>query len=383
MELRDPGYLRPVQTAPVTADQEAAIAGLCPAVNVRLEAAGRDVHPLWGPYLRVGIGHSTDPALRRNASSGGVISAIATHLLSTGQVDMVLQTRADLAEPTGTMVTPSLAVSDVFDAAGSRYAPSAPLDALDDALASGKRIAFVGKPCDVAALRGLAKFDPRVNEQVKLALSFYCAGVPSRTGAYQVLDRLEAPRDQVTAFRYRGDGWPGFAKATLRDGSTRTMSYADSWGAILSKHIQKRCKLCPDGVGSFADIVCADAWETDADGYPLFEEADGTSLVIARTEAGQKILAEAEAAGAVSVGAYDLEKLEPVQPGQVRKRRYLLSRMAAMRVLLRPLPTYSGFSLALNARKAGLKENFRQFLGMLLREANLRHVLNGKYAKRN
>jgi coenzyme F420 hydrogenase subunit beta len=37
------------------------------------------------------------------------------------------------------------------------------------------------------------------------------------------------------------------------------MSYADSWGGILSRHVQFRCKICPDGTGGFADVVCADA----------------------------------------------------------------------------------------------------------------------------
>lgn len=50
------------------------------------------------------------------------------------------------------------------------------------------------------------------------------------------------------------------------------MSYNESWGNILGKYLQKRCKICPDGIGEFADIVCADAWHGDKSGYPNFEE---------------------------------------------------------------------------------------------------------------
>ena len=57
-----------------------------------------------------------------------------------------------------------------------------------------------------------------------------------------------APED-LAAFRYRGDGWPGYATATRRDGSAERMSYNDSWGDILTRHVQFRCKICPDGVG--------------------------------------------------------------------------------------------------------------------------------------
>ena len=50
------------------------------------------------------------------------------------------------------------------------------------------------------------------------------------------------------------------------------MSYAQSWGEILTKHVQFRCKVCPDGSGGFADVACADAWYGDERGYPSFEE---------------------------------------------------------------------------------------------------------------
>ena len=60
--------------------------------------------------------------------------------------------------------------------------------------------------------------------------------------------------------------------ATLREFTERTMSYHNSWGKILSRHVQHRCKICADGTGNPADLVCADAWHADDEGYPLFEE---------------------------------------------------------------------------------------------------------------
>jgi coenzyme F420 hydrogenase subunit beta len=133
------------------------------------------------------------------------------------------------------------------------------------------RYAFVGKPCDVAALRGLARQDPRIDIQIPYMLSFFCAGVPSHRGAEQVLEQLNVDLAELASFRYRGNGWPGQATATKTDGTMASMSYEQSWGDILARHVQLRCRICPDGVGSFADVACADAWETDEGGSPLFE----------------------------------------------------------------------------------------------------------------
>jgi len=368
MHMSSSGWLRPVQSADLPAETEARIARICPGNRLSQDPQGRDDHVLWGPIVRSRTGFATDPALRRNASSGGVLSAIAAYLLESGEVDVVLQTGASSSDPVSNRSVASTTRAHVFDAAGSRYAPSAPLSALEDLLQRRQRVAFLGKPCDVSTLHALAEDDPRISEQVVVTLSFFCAGVPSRRGAREVLTHMGASEADVTAFRYRGDGWPGYARAQLQDGSHRSMSYAESWGSILSRHVQKRCKLCPDGTGGFADIVCADAWETDADGYPVFEERDGISLVLSRTAAGEALVGRAEAAGAITLEAFDPEGIAPMQPGQVRKRRYLLARLAAMRLLLRPVPHYSGFHLTRNAAAAGPFANLRQFGGMLRRE---------------
>jgi len=361
------GWLRPRVVGPVAPEAEAAIAAACPALDLEIEAAGRPDHVLWGPIVEARIGHATDPELRRHASSGGGLSALLVHLLETGAVDYVLQTAASDADPLGNMTVTSLDRTGVFRAAGSRYAPSAPLADIEEALARDAKFAFVGKPCDVAALRALARVDPRVDARVPAMLSFFCAGVPNRQGAVKVVQKLGFREDEVTAFRFRGDGWPGQAKATGPGGETRGMSYADSWGGILSAHVQFRCKICPDGTGGFADIVCADAWETDAAGYPLFEEAEGESMILARTEAGAALARAAEAAGRIEARPFAVADIAAMQPGQLSRRRAALARSLAMPFAGRPMPRHRGFHLAAAARQGGLKSNLRNFLGTLRR----------------
>ncbi len=340
---------------------------VCPGLRLTQQPAGRMDHPLWGPVIAMRAGHATDPDLRRNASSGGVLSAILVHLLETGAVDGVLQTAADPDLPVGNRTVVCVTPRDVFAAAGSRYAPSAPLADLSTHLSSGRRLAFVGKPCDVAALQVMKRYEPRIAERFPYILSFFCAGVPSLSGARAILAQLGLAEREVTAFRYRGDGWPGFATATLADGTMRRMSYADSWGGVLSKHVQLRCKICPDGTGGFADVVCADAWETGVKGYPVFTEREGVSLVVSRTECGEALVQAALAAGAISAAPFDIAALKAIQPGQTGRRRLTLARLVALRLCGRPIPVFRGFHLLRNAVRAGLFANARNLLGTLRR----------------
>jgi coenzyme F420 hydrogenase subunit beta len=367
MEYEAQGFLRPQQLGPVSAGEDARIARICPGLGQRVEAGERRDDVLWGPWLEMRRGHARDETLRHVASSGGALSALLVHLLESGRVDGVVQTAADPALPIGNVTVLSEEAAAIQAAAGSRYAPSAPLAALEPHLAGERRLAFVGKPCDVAALRALALEDPRVDARFPVMLSFFCAGIPALAGAREVLGRLGVSEAETQAFRYRGHGWPGNATARTHSGREASMSYHDSWGGVLSRYVQHRCKICADGTGKAADLVCADAWECDARGYPLFEEAPGISLIVARTEWGAAILAEAEAAGHVATEPFDPARLAAMQPGQSGRRRALLSRLAALRLLGRPVPRYEGLNLARAAAQAGLRPNLRGFLGMLKR----------------
>lgn len=294
-----PGFPRPVQTAPLTGAEERLFSDICPGLGQRVEAAGRTDSALWGPYLEMRTGWATDPAIRHAGASGGALSALLVHLVASGAVDAVVQTAADPARAIANVPVISADVAAITAAAGSRYAPSAPLADLGRLRADGRRFAFVGKPCDAAALRALIAAEPDAARSFPVIVSFFCGGVPSHAGGRAVLAALGMDEARTVAFRYRGMGWPGRATARDAAGHEASMSYHDSWGGILSKHVQFRCKICADGTGAAADLVCADAWESDAAGYPVFDEAPGISLVVARTEAGARILA---AAGLYAVG---------------------------------------------------------------------------------
>jgi coenzyme F420 hydrogenase subunit beta len=322
---------------------------------------------LWGPIQACRTGHAIDADLRQHASSGGVISALLTYLLASKTVDYVIQVGAASASPLDNLTVISTTAENVYDAAGSRYAPSSPLANIQEHLASPGRFALVGKPCDIAAMRAMARTDARIDEKIPVMISFFCAGVPSRRGTEKILEALKVVEKDVVDFRYRGDGWPGFATARKADGSESRMSYADSWGNILSKHVQFRCKICPDGSGGLADIVCGDAWESDAQGYPAFAERDGQSLILSRTARGEELVGKAMAAGAIAGEGLDVSRIALMQPSQAFRKKMVLSRLAAMAVGLRSVPNYKNLNLFKAALAGGVLQNLKNFLGLLRR----------------
>ena len=237
---------------------------------------------------------------------------------------------------------------------------------------STEKYLFIGKPCDVGAVRQMQQHNPKLRDNIPYVVSFMCAGTPSLIGTEQVLEKLGVERAQVSTFRYRGDGWPGLAKATLENGEERSMTYNDSWGKVLNRHLQTRCKICPDGIGEFADIVCADGWEGDEKGYPSFAEREGSSLILVRSAKGLTLLRNAEALGVVKAEAFDKSGIAAIQPFQFYRRTTIAPRLLAMRLLMLKTPSYKGFELTRGMKEIGLYQCFKAFTGLLVRRKKIK-----------
>ncbi|MGP1255118.1 MAG: Coenzyme F420 hydrogenase/dehydrogenase, beta subunit C-terminal domain [Kiloniellales bacterium] len=367
MEMSDQGFLRPTALGDVSPETDGLIAQVCPGATVQMDGHEGAFDPDWGPIVELATGHACDPEVRFQGSSGGALSALLQSFLDSGLVEGVAQTVADPNDPIGNTSQLSRTADDIFRAAGSRYAPSAPLDRLAELLETPEPLAFVGKPCDVAALRAYARHDLRVAKKFPVVLSFMCGGIPSRVGALAILGKMGVDPTALTSFRYRGQGWPGRAHAATRSGETREMTYAEAWGDHLSGRVQLRCKICPDATGMQADLVCADAWYGDERGYPLFDEAEGRSLIIARTEHGKTLLEAARQSNFVETQPATVEDVGRMQPYQARRRRLVSSRVAALAFAGRHYPRYRGLKLLRAARRAPALAHLRSFAGMLRR----------------
>ena len=369
MDYTPEGFLRPIETAEIDPAAARQIEKVCPGMSLNLETAAATDHLLWGPIVASRTGHATDPELRHHASSGGAISALLGYLIDSKSVDFVVETAASASHPTRNRVVVSQNSGDIYASAGSRYSPSAPLEHLQQYLDRPGRFALVGKPCDIAAVRALIDADGRLRDKIPYLISFFCAGVPSTRGADRIVQAMGVAEKDLKSFRYRGDGWPGQAAAETASGAVHRMNYADSWGNILSKHLQFRCKICPDGSGAFADVVCGDAWDSDERGSPKFSEGDGRSLILSRTETGEKLCRMAEQAGAIATRALDPARIESMQPAQARRKRLVMSRLWAMRIGGRSVPRFRGLQLRRAARSAGAIANIKSFLGLCRRLA--------------
>jgi coenzyme F420 hydrogenase subunit beta len=318
----------------------------------------------WGPVLEVWEGYAADPEIRYKGSSGGAVTALALYCLEEKIASAVMHIGAQCENPLQNLAVCSKSRDELITRSGSRYAPAAACEKLDWIRDMQDRWVFIGKPCDVAALRKSQGKNSRINDNTKLAISIFCAGTPATNGTNEILNKLEVDNRQVEEFRYRGYGWPGmtYAKLSGTENTIKQMSYQQSWNEILSKFTQFRCRLCPDSTGQFADISCGDPWYRDNK-----HDEKGWSFVLVRTKLGSEIVKDA-----IKKGYLKLERVEPdlvprSQKVLLSRRRELWGRLFANRLMRIPAPKYTGFFLFESWKRLSLPEKLRSVFGTFRR----------------
>lgn len=339
---------------------------ICPAGGKFLYKCSNNF--IWGKQEAVYLGWSTDDKIRQCASSGGILTTIGLYLLKNKIVDGIIQSKQSPDCPYGVITIVSNNEDEVKSCMGSRYSISAPLSNIKSLIKSGKVYAFIGKPCDVSALKLYLEEDITMKKQIKYLFSFFCAGQPSEKANLKLIKDLGCKDvKDCKSLQYRGNGWPGYATVIKSDGSLRQMSYNDSWGKILGRDIRKSCRFCIDGIGEMADISCGDAWHMTEDNKPDFSESNGRSVIFARTDRGKRLLERIIEENYLLVEKYNVDKLKYIQKYQYERKASMASMILALILTRKIYPNYSLKILFKYTSFISKKTVLRRFLGTLKR----------------
>ena len=360
MVLCTDGFYKPDVFA-LNDKEDKEIFSLCPGINI--DNTDCKSNSIWGKTLLAINAWSSDDKIRHDSSSGGITSALAIYLLESGIVNGILQVRVQDGSYLYNRLYISRSRADVLKCNSSRYAPTLVFSDIINMLDSNpdEVYAFIGKPCDIAGLKNLITKYPQYKKRIKYYLSIFCAGMPSYNATKRALATFKKKEEPVS-LRYRGDGWPGYFKATYKDGSSEQMTYNDSWGKILGKDLCFRCKICPDGIGMLADISSGDSWNTK-NGYPDLTEADGKNFCFVRTTSGKELIQNAKDAGYIQIEELDVSEVRKIQAYQYVRRRYVGWRILVVQFLTNGILRFRDLGFYHNALKLNIIKATKEIEG--------------------
>jgi coenzyme F420 hydrogenase subunit beta len=359
------GRERPVARLPLSRQTLARINAACPGTRIggadpETSSLTAEHNIVWGSAERLSVGHAGDPAVRFRASSGGVLTALGQFLLNSRRVQFVLHVAASKSAPMRTERRLSFDAAAVLEGAGSRYGPAAPLTDFLEILDRAEPFALIAKPCDITAVRNLARLDPRVDRFMRYALTLVCGGASDLRKSEDVLRRFNVEEREVTLFRYRGNGNPGPTRLETEDGRVFELTYPELWADESKWMLQPRCSICPDAIGLGSDIAASDTWPG---GGPTGEDA-GFNGIIVRTKRGLELYEAAVEAGALTiVRDASFGDFDAFQPHQVRKRRAVWARLKGINAAGRPVPVVRDLEIDECARLNSVRENMAECRG--------------------
>jgi coenzyme F420 hydrogenase subunit beta len=358
---------------PVVDERRCVACGSCMAVCPGIGISHPQKHPEqplikslfagFGPVLQLWEGHACDEQMRYCGSSGGVVNALAHYCIDHREAQGVLHVGPHDKRPWANTSCISNCAQQLLMRTGSRYAPASPCDRLRTLEQSDGPRLFIGKPCDIHALRKSAALRPRLAARLDCAISIFCAGTPSTRATLDLIQALAIDANQISAFRFRGRGWPGHVafQRGQQEPFEQSWGYEKAW-SFLQRYRPVRCYLCPDGCGEFADISCGDPWYRSSGA-----EEPGRSLILVRTQRGAEIVQGASKEGYIAILPATTQQLLLSQPNLLRKRAALWGRLATMRMLGVPAPQLGGFSLFENWLQLCTKEKLRSIGSTLKR----------------
>ena len=169
--------------------------------------------------LELWEGYASDPEIRYRGSSGGAATALALHCLQSEGMSGVLHAAARTDVPYLNETVLSTTRDELVGRAGSRYAPASPCDGLSRArLTLLRRASSSGSRVTSLEPRRPREVRPELAEKLGLTIAVFCAGTPSTRGTLEAIEALGFAPDEVTAVRYRGQGWPGRFTVDTADG---------------------------------------------------------------------------------------------------------------------------------------------------------------------
>ncbi|MBI5115755.1 Coenzyme F420 hydrogenase/dehydrogenase, beta subunit C-terminal domain [Candidatus Poribacteria bacterium] len=261
-----------------------------------------------GSYRTLTAAKAANAATHSAGQYGGVVSALIIHALKKGVVEAALLTR--YSERKQVLPRPTVARNrkEVLACSGSKYTAAPTLSALQDILKTGEKLAVVGRPCQVTAIRKMQLYDDRPElKNIKLVIGLFCLwALDYRRYAAHLSGQVNVSRIRKIDIPKNDD----FIVYT-NGGEARVPINK------IKEFIRPSCQVCFDVTAELADIsIGSTEWQDD------------WNTVLVRSEAGEKLFADALKAKAVTTKKFPGEREAILREAVGAKKRRVLKELS-------------------------------------------------------
>jgi coenzyme F420-reducing hydrogenase beta subunit len=282
-------------------------------------------HRKIGKYINIYAGYADE--LRLTSSSGGITTYILRELLEQGAVNHIFSVKESHHAGMHYEYALSSTQEDLLTASRTKYYPVTLSSVFSGIDALEGKIAVVGVPCFIKAIRLAQQRNPQWKEKIPFLVGIICGGWKSgffteylseKSGVqknacqkpeYRIKDVSSTAADYLFGCYNKNDG---------REKTIRMRSVGDMWGSGLFK--AHACDFCDDVAAELADISIGDAWLE-----PFVRDGRGANVVITRSLLAEKIIQDGMKNGRLHAESLKPENFIHSQHGGYEHRQTGLS----------------------------------------------------------
>ena len=247
----------------------------------------KDPEKYMGEYLYLRRGYAADESIRKNAASGGVVTALLVSLLKQGKIDGAFVCKTKIEN--GELAYETMIATDeeaIKSCSSSIYMYMPLLKDLWKIREFDGRVAVVLTPCLMKALNGILENDPELSKKIVLKLGLFCSGNHEKEATLMSLRKAGITLEDAERLYYRRGAWRGQSSVIYKDGREKDFSYTRTLCAYKNAYFfeKKMCMLCQNHFAGDADISFGDIWLKK-----MKKEPHKTTGLIIRTEAGKEM----------------------------------------------------------------------------------------------
>jgi glycosyltransferase involved in cell wall biosynthesis/coenzyme F420-reducing hydrogenase beta subunit/polysaccharide pyruvyl transferase WcaK-like protein/lipopolysaccharide biosynthesis regulator YciM len=270
----------------------AACSDVCPGTTFSesLKTAIADSHnldPFIGHATAAYIGKAQNRDILRNSQSGGITTALLSHLFATETIRGALVVSMDAGNPPRPEARIITSAADLVTSQKSKYCQVPILCKLSELEAHNAPIAIVGLPCHMHGLANIIDKYPELSQQIVCRIGLCCDRVMTYGAIDYLIEKSRVNAAGKTLLTYRDTtrtGYPGDVSVVTESGDIRILP-ASARMSLKDFFTPARCRICFDKMNIFTDITVG-----DPHGIDRADKKTQESVVIVRTDNGMDLL---------------------------------------------------------------------------------------------
>lgn len=316
-----------------------------PAAELKLFGRTRTESERWlGIYNESLRGYSKDSDIFAKSSSGGCATSLLLASKAVLDVDIIVSAGRDSSKPWIAQSRISTDAGQLTTTCQSTYQLFPHLNSLRSLFAEYRnaRIAIVGVPCHVQAIRKLQTLDNEWGEfarnNIVFVIEIACSSSTLPSATEKLISNSAINFKSVQNLKYREGSYPGNLCIFLDEGATVTIPFADAVHEFKA-HKTHRCLSCGDWMSGLADVSICDGdpniFKSSLDHQPKIAK-HGRMLV--RTAIGADVLGYAVESNLMEVWEGDVKGMNlGLERKRNRRKHYERS---GLLISVSPIPGY-------------------------------------------